>query len=375
MKKILLLVLSIILASGFVSITFAAETVKERPDIRVTINGITGSYTDTPVIVNGRTLLPLRELLSNLGVPNDDSHIIWNGLEQTVTAVKGNTSIYLKVGDKSAKINNNTIMLDAFPVNYKGRVYIPAKFAAEAFDMIVAWDQITKRIYIKDQEKYKEVKTTLDQALSLMAKVKRFKVKINENYTYIHPDETTASREESSEQTDLEHYVTYYCSESELGKYESYTLNHRNYSKFSTDSHWVERILTDESFLNYFNHYTPDNLINPRDVVYAALTMEKNPSQNRTYLKGDVYALTKNAAADLSSQSHNDSYSDTGLEIQIDNTTGYIDKIIMRDKCKMSPEGMESYILDGETVYTYSDVDGNFIIKLPSDILEDRKKF
>lgn len=143
------LVLGMLLSSFTVSnAASTSSTITERPDIQVIIDGVKGNYTNNPIIVNGRTLLPLRELLTNLGVANDDQHIIWDINEKTVTAIKDSVKIYLKVGDTTAKINDKETTIDAAPVNYNGRVYIPARFVGGAFGMEVTWDGNTSSVYI-----------------------------------------------------------------------------------------------------------------------------------------------------------------------------------------------------------------------------------
>lgn len=77
-----------------------------------------------------KNLLPLRELLTNLGVANNDQHIIWDRKEKSVTAIKDYVKLYLKVGDTNAKVNDQNLTIDAASVNYNSRVYIPAKFTA-----------------------------------------------------------------------------------------------------------------------------------------------------------------------------------------------------------------------------------------------------
>lgn len=147
MKKTLI-ILSIILIAGLFMPVNAASSITEKNDIKISINGTISSYTDTPINVNGRTLLPLRELLTNLGVPNDDQHIIWNNKEQSVTVIKDQIQIYLVVGDKNAKVNDKAVVTDAAPVNYHSRVYIPARFVAEAFGMSVTWNPDIKTVSI-----------------------------------------------------------------------------------------------------------------------------------------------------------------------------------------------------------------------------------
>jgi len=63
--------------------------VQERPDLNILIHGNLGDYADIPIMINERTLLPLRAILVELGVPNDDDHIIWNSEERSVRINNG----------------------------------------------------------------------------------------------------------------------------------------------------------------------------------------------------------------------------------------------------------------------------------------------
>lgn len=144
------LVLGMLLSSFTVSnAASTSSTITERPDIQVIIDGVKGDYTNNPIILNGRTLLPLRELLAKLGVANDDQHIIWDSKEKSVTAIKDTVKIYLKVGDVNAKVNDEDVTIDAAPVNYNSRVFIPAKFVAETFGMNVTWNDDTKTVQMQ----------------------------------------------------------------------------------------------------------------------------------------------------------------------------------------------------------------------------------
>ena len=66
----------------FSSVAFGA-TVTERSDIELVVNGNVVENKNVPIIVNSRTLIPLRDLVTNLGVPNDNEHIIWNSEKLT----------------------------------------------------------------------------------------------------------------------------------------------------------------------------------------------------------------------------------------------------------------------------------------------------
>lgn len=132
---------------------FAEDSVIERPGIKVEVNGRAITFSDVTISVNGRTLLPLRALLSNLDVPNDDQHIIWNSSEKSVTVVKDSTKIYLKAGSNIANVNNSSITLDAPLMIYSknGRTYIPARFVAQSLGLNVDWDAGTNTVKINSK--------------------------------------------------------------------------------------------------------------------------------------------------------------------------------------------------------------------------------
>lgn len=150
MKKLLVCAVSLMSIFLFTAFSFADGNIMESAEIKIIIDGKAGTYANVPISVNGSTLLPLRELAVNLGVPNDDGHIIWNGLESSVTLIKDAIKIYLKVGSGKATINGTETSLDAAPVEYKDKVYIPARFIAQSFGKKVDWDEKTNSVIISE---------------------------------------------------------------------------------------------------------------------------------------------------------------------------------------------------------------------------------
>ncbi|HEX9059628.1 MAG TPA: cohesin domain-containing protein [Clostridia bacterium] len=142
--KLGLLISTVLFAMSATMISSHAAAINEAPDVKVVIDNKPQELTNVPLIVSGRTLLPLRSLLTSLGVQNDDSHIIWNGKDNSVTVVKDSTKIYLQVGNLSATVNSAPIKLDASPVNYKSRVYIPVRFVAQSLGYSISWNGDTR---------------------------------------------------------------------------------------------------------------------------------------------------------------------------------------------------------------------------------------
>lgn len=153
MKKIFILISLIFILSGIV---VYADNITEKSDIKIVINGVLGNYTDVPIIKDNRTLLPFREVLKNLGVQDDDQHIIWNSTNKSITIIKDNVKIYLQINKNKAKLNDIDKNIDlndtsVVPIIYKNRTYIPARFIAESFNMNVNWNSETETVSIDNK--------------------------------------------------------------------------------------------------------------------------------------------------------------------------------------------------------------------------------
>lgn len=173
MKKLIISIFIIaILLLTLEGTIFAVDTdrILEVPNFKIIMDGKLTEYADVPICTAGHTLLPLRELLVNHGVPNDDEHIIYNDNEKSVTVIKDQTRIYLKAGNKTAFVNDQPLKLDVAPVIYNKnqRTYIPLRFVAEALNKKVVWDGSAKAIFICDTAKFNGIKQILDRSNEAM---------------------------------------------------------------------------------------------------------------------------------------------------------------------------------------------------------------
>lgn len=111
--------------------------------IKIMIDGVALSTDQPPVMVNGRTLVPLRAIFEAF-----HASIKWDQKIQTVTATKDDTTIVLKIGSKMATINNQSVYLDVPGLNLKGRTMVPTRFVSEALGQEVGWNPQTKVVTI-----------------------------------------------------------------------------------------------------------------------------------------------------------------------------------------------------------------------------------
>ena len=140
-KKFLSLVMSVflILSMSLGNIVFADS------DIAVKLNGQILSFDVPPQLVNGRTMVPMRAIFENLGAT-----VNWEQATQTVTSIKGTTTISLTIGVPSIIINGNVKALDTAPCIIDGRTLVPVRAVSEAFNLKVDWDAVTKTVIINN---------------------------------------------------------------------------------------------------------------------------------------------------------------------------------------------------------------------------------
>ncbi len=107
--------------------------------ITVVVDGDYLIFEQPPVIVNGNTLVPMRAIFEKLG-----AEVLWNAGDQSVTANKGATSVWLQIDNSSAKIKGQDQTLEAAPRIVNGNTLVPLRFVSEALGANVHWDDNKK---------------------------------------------------------------------------------------------------------------------------------------------------------------------------------------------------------------------------------------
>ncbi len=111
--------------------------------IRVTINGVEQNYDVMPVIIDGRTLVPMRGIFEALG-----AKVGWIDHSKTVTGTRNNKTVKLRIGDNLAYIDGQETILDVPATIIEGRTMVPVRFISEMLGEKVDWDGNTKTVII-----------------------------------------------------------------------------------------------------------------------------------------------------------------------------------------------------------------------------------
>ncbi|SDX07583.1 stalk domain-containing protein [Paenibacillus sp. CF384] len=146
-KKYLAFMLCIGLIMALVPATAAAAATKT---ISVTIDGKKQSYSASPRVVNGRTLVPYRAIAEALG-----GTVSYDAKSQKATIKKSGATIELTQGSKKAYINGSAVSLDAGPMNSNGNVLVPLRFVGESLGVWVTWNGTSSTAVLETKRTFK----------------------------------------------------------------------------------------------------------------------------------------------------------------------------------------------------------------------------
>jgi len=124
------------------SLLLSINVLANQPII-VTVNGRALVMDTPPVSRDGRTLVPLRAIFEALG-----ANVVWDPVARTITGTRGNTTMFLQINSRTAKLNGNPVVLDVPPAVIDGRTMVPTRFVAESLDARVNWDGQTRTVSI-----------------------------------------------------------------------------------------------------------------------------------------------------------------------------------------------------------------------------------
>ena len=135
-KKIAAVFLSALMALNAVP-AFAAGN-----DITVKIDGRQLEFDVPAMIINDRTMVPMRKIFEEFNYVVD-----WNGEERFVIA-DGPKSVYMKIGSNIMKVDGAEYEMDTPPQIVDGRTLIPLRALAEGIGCYVDWDGDTNTVLI-----------------------------------------------------------------------------------------------------------------------------------------------------------------------------------------------------------------------------------
>src|SRR5450756_2098795 len=150
---LLAVLVTILLVAGLLGAALSSTTVKLWiGNASMSVNGVQQPI-DTqgtkPVIVEGRTLVPIRAIIEAFG-----GSVAWESSTRKVTVTLGKDSLDLWIDKPQASLNGIALAIDAansavVPVIMNGRTMLPLRFVAESLGIDVQYDAMTRLTYSK----------------------------------------------------------------------------------------------------------------------------------------------------------------------------------------------------------------------------------
>ncbi|KNY27900.1 copper amine oxidase N-terminal domain-containing protein [Pseudobacteroides cellulosolvens] len=107
-----------------------------------------------PVIVNNRTMVPIRSIVEVLG-----GVVNWDDSDEKISIEYNDRKIEMRVNDNNITVDGEDKYSDVPPMIVDDWTMVPLRFISENFGLLINWDSKNKKITIKtnqqDFEKYK----------------------------------------------------------------------------------------------------------------------------------------------------------------------------------------------------------------------------
>ncbi|MMZ58326.1 hypothetical protein D1872_202990 [compost metagenome] len=141
MKKVIVFVFFFVLMFQSWAIADAANPISVNA---VNVNGKFIATDVSPIIKDGRVLVPIRTLAS-LGVTYH-----WDSKSQSALITKGKDQIKLMANKKEAFKNNKAVQVDVPVQVSQGRILVPIRFISENFGYKASYEKLRSILFIQD---------------------------------------------------------------------------------------------------------------------------------------------------------------------------------------------------------------------------------
>ncbi len=148
MKKLISLVVAVFLCLSSVSFAEGGLLIPPAPEVQKEITVLFGGekleFDSDPVIINGRTMVPMRKIFEELGAT-----VGWDGDARRVEAVfDDGTHILLYIDNLVAYKNGEAKILETAPFIKDSRTFVPLRFVSEGSGAGVDWDGDTYTVTV-----------------------------------------------------------------------------------------------------------------------------------------------------------------------------------------------------------------------------------
>lgn len=136
---------ALMLLASLTSTSVLAAPVPTTKSINLVINSVPVNTDVKPIIMNGRTLAPIRVISESLG-----ASVNWDKATQKVTITRDSDVIELTINKLQVKVNGVTQVLDQAPILHNSSTMLPLRFIGEALGCTIGWDAKTRTVTVTE---------------------------------------------------------------------------------------------------------------------------------------------------------------------------------------------------------------------------------
>ncbi len=164
MKRFVICIICMLSFCTFVSAAKAVE-LEEISDFDVIIAGQKCDIVQTPLIC-GRDgwYVSLRAAATLLGVSKEDFE--WISQSGEVVFLYDGHVVSAAVGSPVAGVDNEDVVLQTYPLLYKGTMYAPFDFFEKALGCVIVWDSTNDKVYFQKESNYNQIYKILSEAIT-----------------------------------------------------------------------------------------------------------------------------------------------------------------------------------------------------------------
>ncbi len=132
------------LADGKIAAVEDYAVTLTQPAIKVLYKNSQVSFDQPPVVVGGRTLVPMKKIFETFGMT-----VTYDSATKTILAKDSVNTIALTIGSDKVTVNGNQVVLDVPASVIAGRTMVPLKFVGQSIGLKVAYDSASRTITIQ----------------------------------------------------------------------------------------------------------------------------------------------------------------------------------------------------------------------------------
>ncbi|MDI6895544.1 MAG: stalk domain-containing protein [Bacillota bacterium] len=110
------------------------EKAGKGEDVKVFLKGKKVAFDVQPMIVQNRTMVPVRAIAEALG-----AEVKWDGETRTVIVLKAGKVVLIPIGSLKARVDGTQVALDVPAMIVGNRTLIPLRFVSESLGALVDW--------------------------------------------------------------------------------------------------------------------------------------------------------------------------------------------------------------------------------------------